>query len=214
MGIQDLERVALESYNGNFEAITRPDSISLSAYENFLGISVHERISDFRTGFQYPILIGDVGCNVGVALAKLQELEYVEAFGIDIQPIYSEATPFRRERRIVANLENMPGIPDNTFDYLISYRTLHHTRVNLSLPEIHRILRHGGVADLSLRNWFLYQDAIKSAGLGNNLILYSLVSELHGVLGEFVSQLKEKYGNIWDLEPEVHETRFELKKPI
>ena len=35
MGIQDLERVALESYNGNFEAITRPDSISLSAYENF-----------------------------------------------------------------------------------------------------------------------------------------------------------------------------------
>ena len=105
----------------------------------------------------------------------------------------------------------MPRIPDNTFDYLISYRTLHHTRVNLSLPEIHRILRPGGVADLSLRNWFLYQDAIKSAGLGNNLILYSLVSELHGVLGEFVSQLKEKYGNIWDLEPEVHETRFELK---
>ena len=45
---------------------------------------------------------------------------------------------------LLQNLENMPGIPDNTFDYLIGLQNIASHELNLSLPEIHRILKYGG----------------------------------------------------------------------
>lgn len=153
-----LEKIAKESHNGNVERYQPEgrlrDKDGLGTQEKMMGISVKQRIAQIRQN--YPIgtvIAADLGCFDSAIVGDLNLLENVAAFGIDRTPRLNISQGLSPYRLIVADLEDMPQIPDNSFHYLMSFNALSYTNPKKSLPEIYRVLKPGGVADLDIEFW-------------------------------------------------------------
>lgn len=112
-----------------------------------------------------PLVACDLGCAYGVMVAQLNQMEGVEAFGVD-QLLYPPATDnddlmnntyglapemFRGGRHVVADITDMKGfirgVPTNSFDFLVSSATLIHLPEFFllgAIAEIDRVLVPGG----------------------------------------------------------------------
>ena len=151
-----LERIAKDTHNGQIEQyrLRRTQMHSLKLQEEMLGISVRKRIDQIKS--IYPkgtIIAADLGCFVSTIVGDLNKLEGVAAFGIDLSPKLDTTQDLSLNRLMVANLEDMPQIPNNSFHYLMSFNVLSYTDPNKSLPEIYRILKPCGIADLDIEFW-------------------------------------------------------------
>lgn len=87
-------------------------------------------------------IVLDVGCGEGT-LARYLASRGHEVIGIDsdpgVLPGDSEGTHF-----MLADATNLP-FADDSFDAVVSVMVLHHTRIELALVEMRRVLKPGGV---------------------------------------------------------------------
>ena len=93
-------------------------------------------------------MLADIGGGAGALAGEIAKTYGVEAFVIDPHLRIPSNAILNENRFIKANAERMPEIPDDTFHYIIGYNTMTYTDISKSVPEIYRILKTGGIADL------------------------------------------------------------------
>lgn len=117
----------------------------------------HRLILDMVVGEQGCAL--DVGCGSGRLLADLRDRGF-QVYGADLSAAMVEAsrtltrqrTPVETPRLLVGDVEAL-AFRDATFDVVIAAGVLEYLSSDgRALSEIHRVLRPGGVAILSVRN--------------------------------------------------------------
>lgn len=92
----------------------------------------------------------DVGCGTGQTAAFLAEKFRCQVTGIDLHPIMVEKARQRFKKSSLSvdvmegNVENLP-FASGMFDYVLSESVLSFTNIPLSLREISRVLKRGGV---------------------------------------------------------------------
>ncbi len=91
----------------------------------------------------------DAGCGSGILTLKLaNRINYVVGLDISRSMILS-AKSYQRELKkdnvafVVADLERLP-FKKGTFDFVVSKATLHHTRLDVTVPGLRRLVRPGG----------------------------------------------------------------------
>lgn len=220
MGIKELERIAINSQKcklkGNGYSFSH-----LEEYESYLKISVKERVSELKNRFpKKRIIVGDLGCADGTAVGDLNRIEDIEGFGIDNDPsIYNPTDNAPIERFIVADLNGMPHIPNNSFHWAMSYNTLSCTNPKKSFLEIYRVLKKGGIADIELEGWLKRSfEEVRELGLWDSMNVVGVFSGFRGNLKEYLEHLKKMREGAKDRDAifhynrEVIFTRFELRK--
>lgn len=155
MNVTELERIARESHNGQIRVENERDySHGLQDHERMSGVSIRGRRDEIRRYYpNTPILAAELGCFVSTVVREMNQIEGIEAFGIDLEPILDGSQNLSPDRLIVADLNDMPHIPDESFHYMFSWNCLSYTEPTKSFPEIYRILAPGGIADLDLEFW-------------------------------------------------------------
>jgi ubiquinone/menaquinone biosynthesis C-methylase UbiE len=107
-----------------------------------------------------PCVVLDAGCGTGL-LAVHVAGHVGRVIGMDVSPymlvIASERRRERRARNVEFVLGDAEAVPflDASFDCVISSAALYNTRLEISLPELRRVVRPGGriiVADLVQRH--------------------------------------------------------------
>lgn len=91
----------------------------------------------------------DGGCGSGdLSLGLTQYARHV--VGVDISPSMIALAKKRQAEQnrnnvnfVVADLENLP-LGEETFDFVVSLETLHHTRLEVVLPGLRRLVKPGG----------------------------------------------------------------------
>jgi len=154
MNLIDLQILAMESHGGNLQ--TSKGTSMLEKQQEYLGVSVAYGVAEISTRYDTPLLVADLGCYVASVAADLNEMHGVKSFGVDLRPHLPEGRNFPKYRLIVADLNSMPEIADNTFHYVMSFNVLAYTKLEQSLPEIFRILKPGGIADLDIEFWEMH----------------------------------------------------------
>ena len=156
MNVETLERIARESHNGAVETLEERSGHrdGLSEHEWKLGLSIAQRIEGVRASYpNQTMLAAELGCFTASAVEDMDNLPGVEAFGIDLKPYLVKGQNLSPDRLIVADLNDMPHVPDESFQYVWSFNCLGYTDPTKSLPEIYRVLMPGGVADLDIEFW-------------------------------------------------------------
>jgi ubiquinone/menaquinone biosynthesis C-methylase UbiE len=96
----------------------------------------------------------EVGCGEGRGVATL--LEKASAFtAVDkIKPVIDSLQErFPSGRFIAMNIPPLSGLPDNTYDFVVSFQVIEHIEDDgLFLKEIHRVLKPGGRALITTPN--------------------------------------------------------------
>ncbi len=99
----------------------------------------YPRIGDLLTGHEVVL---DVGCGEGT-LARYLASRGHQVIGLDrdssVLPPDSEGAHF-----ILGDATGLP-FPDESFDAVVSVMVLHHTRLELALVEMRRMLKPGGL---------------------------------------------------------------------
>tara|TARA_Y100000034_G_C6714615_1_gene315822 strand:- start:70 stop:690 length:621 start_codon:yes stop_codon:yes gene_type:complete len=151
MDIKELENIALDSQKDGFHIDSSYISPDLDTYAFFNQSSFRDRILSLQQ--QYGnLLIADLGGSGNLAISELNQFSSVEAFCIDLNPIFNPNFGYR-QRMIIADLNKILEIQDETFDYMFSFNALSYTIPSKSFPEIYRILKKGGTADIDLKFW-------------------------------------------------------------
>jgi SAM-dependent methyltransferase len=146
--LKKLERIAIQSHNQNLSS----EHISCQSIEVLLmtlNISLEDRLQYLRE--IYPneyLIVADIGGKTGKTLKPLELFQPMGVFCIDLEPKYDSKQGLALNRLIRADVQNMASIPDDTFHYLVSLASLHNTDPTASVPEIVRILKPNGIADL------------------------------------------------------------------
>jgi len=150
MDYMSLEEIAQRSHNGKLKTTdseTRYGGIRM--FEMSLRVSIRKRIELLKARFpQEHLLVADIGGSHGDLTGEISKIGGVCPFVIDVYPCFPANSILSRNRFIRADAEKMPEIPDGAFHYIVSFNVLTYTDVSLSVPEIYRILRKGGIADL------------------------------------------------------------------
>src|SRR4030042_4894954 len=155
MTIAELEKIARESHNGHIKVENeRKYKSGLCERERFMGISIARRRDEIKRFYlESPIIAAELGCFVSTAVGDMNQIDGIEAFGMDLKPILDGSQNLSSDRLIVADLNNMPHVPDRSFHYMLSFNCLSYTEPTKSFPEIYRVLKQGGIADLDLEFW-------------------------------------------------------------
>jgi ubiquinone/menaquinone biosynthesis C-methylase UbiE len=105
----------------------------------------------------------DVGCGTGILAAHIAG-HVRSVVGMDLSPMMLAAASRRRDESRIANVEFVVGdlesLPfgDASFDCVVSSAALYNTRLQVSLPELRRVVKPGGrilIADLVQRHPWL-----------------------------------------------------------
>lgn len=205
--VQKLEQIALRSHWFTVPHIFGESMYApLSVYEGDSKGILREQLQSTRERLglpeDHPLIVGDLGCAYGIAVAQLNQMKGIEAFGVDqyrypdinaalksgnlrslydglnleelihlcfssepdtrrqqyrrivklqrksypLIPLKTFGLPpeaLRRKRHIVAKIQRMNQIPDNSFDFLLSSFTLIHLEgetLTHAVREIDRVL--------------------------------------------------------------------------
>jgi len=216
MNVQELERLAIASHDGELKECDY-DSGELGDYEQFMGIRFADRIAQVRQHYPTePIIVADLGCHTTMAASQMNGFEGVAAFGLDDSPCYNPSHGLPKSRVIRADLNDMKQIPDETFHYLLSFNCLSYTEVPKSFPEIFRVLKAGGIADLDLEFWLERNvPELRSLRMRDCLFMVGIHSGYRGNLEDYIKHLKElqQTGRSGVLNMDCRFTRFEMVKP-
>jgi hypothetical protein len=219
MNVEELEQIALNSQRAMPIKVDKskrsPFFDGLRPLEEKLGISLVQRRDQIRRNYPTgPIIAAELGCFISTVVGEMQEVEDVEAFGIDRRPILDGHQSLPVARLIVADLNSMPHIPDNTFHYMLSFNCLSYTNITRSFPEIFRVMQAGGIADLDLEFWSERNiPDLMNLPIYKHLRIASVHSGFSGSVKEYIQHLNEKAGDprMWR---EGYAVRFELTKPL
>lgn len=156
MGVKELEQVAIASQREPISTEKgRPAKLSgLDLHNHFFGITVEERKEELRKYYPHgKIIAAELGCHMSTSVWEMNRIRGVAAFGIDLDPVLDTNQKFPAKRLIVANLNDMPHVPSDSFHYIRSFNCLSYTDPTKSFPEIYRVMKPGGIADLDLEWW-------------------------------------------------------------
>jgi len=106
----------------------------------------------------------DLGCGYGETSIYLA-LQGAQVAAVDLSPEMIRRTEelarkYRVEGSVTTSVQNAEGLSfeDECFDVVYGQDVLHHTRLDKSIPEIHRVLRKGGKGCFSEplgHNWII-----------------------------------------------------------
>lgn len=219
MDILELEKIALALHNGN-PINSDHQSTELADYEENMRTNVSEQIAQIRKNYPTGKIVAvDIGSMCGTAAAGLNRIEEVSGFGIDIGfESYNPKTGLPENRFIVADAESMPQIPNATFHYIISYNSLSYTDPTKSFPEIFRVLKPGGIADLDLEMWTEHIQEISNLDMVKDIALVGVYSGFKGNLRQYLEHLQElrdtdKDNKYFNYNKDCLFVRFEISKP-
>jgi SAM-dependent methyltransferase len=220
MSIEELERIALASHKGRIpvrEQVSEKND-GLPRLEWIMHLSFPETIKWIKRRYpSEPIIVGEVGCYVATAVADMDKIDGVEAFGIDLDPILDSSRTLPEKRLIVADINQAPHIPDNSFHYVISNNCLSYTAPNRSFPEIFRILKPGGIADIHLESWvtenrnLMRRLPISQQGY---LKVTANLPDFYGSVDEFLEHIEKlSKTDVKRAHFQLHFNRFVMEKP-
>jgi SAM-dependent methyltransferase len=219
MKILQLERIALGSHKGSPKN-TKFQASDLQGYEKGMGFKVSKQIAKIRQSYPTEKLFAvDIGCFSGTAAAGLNSIEGIYGFGIDIRwKGYNSHSGLPTNRFIAADAQAMPEIPDETFHYILSYNTLSYTDPIRSFPEIFRILKPGGKADLDLENWTKHINELLELDMIENISLAGVFSGFKGTFQQYFEHLRhlkdtDRRNKYFNYNRDVLFVRFEIEKP-
>jgi len=133
----------------------------------------------------------DVGCSLGYTLEAAQQRGWV-GVGIDVSPL---AVRYCQEQGFEARVSALESIdfPDAQFDAVVLKHVLEHTwEPRLSLAELHRVLRPGGVVFFDVPDARYHKGQRRRAGYSwyrrNGVGLYHYVYYTPTTLSRLVTQ--------------------------
>jgi len=94
----------------------------------------------------------EYGCGTGWITVELASMGFnVYAFDISSEAIHcTKKLLLKKSLEKVCNLRTMGAerldYPENTFDIVVGFAILHHLDLQMAIPELHRVLKPGGVA--------------------------------------------------------------------
>lgn len=144
--LTNLENIAATSQKKPIQYIDS-ESAGLFNYLNNMGIT-SERFNAAvqKANSRGHVFIGDLGGGFGKASYELSSYGF---YAFNIKNSYNiTKNQLPSNRVIVADLNQMPEIPDNSFHILISHNALGMTDLRRSLQEADRILKPKGTAFL------------------------------------------------------------------
>lgn len=176
MSVKELERIALDSQNGQEPKIEYPDSASIKTYESQMGIPLCRAILLMKRFFRKPIVCADIGGGSGYATYEINRMWGVQAFCIDrVLEINPKRLP--RKRHIVADANNMPYIPSESFHIAVSYNSL---KSPSPFREVYRILKPGGYAYIDLEpNFGQIREELIELNMGSALRVHNSTFNIH-----------------------------------
>ena len=129
----------------------KTDFDTLSEEYNFFAQTLGQEVYDEVLSFLLPSTRSalDAGCGAGFLSLKLAD--YVDhVVGLDISgsmiALAKERQTKMRKKNVYflkADLENLPFLKE-MFDFVVSKATLHHTRLENTLPDLRRLVKPGG----------------------------------------------------------------------
>ena len=167
-------------------------------FENIFYKAIYNSTEDFFNFLKKNSLnsnILDYGCGIGSSLKKVIEFNPKKITGIDISDISIQ----KAKKMIKATNSNAillvdncekTKFGDNTFDIVYGTGILHHLNIEISLKEIHRILKPGGK--------FLFIEPLGTNPLINFYIKLTPKSrsiDEHPLVGKDFKLIKNKFVN-------------------
>ena len=216
MNVEELERLALSTHDGVLEVVDDIWYTSKAKYEQYLGVNFKKRVKELRAHYpKGPLLMADLGCHSDRVVKELNRLKHVEAFGIDIDPVHCRKHGSPKSRIIVADLNDMPHIPDDTFHYLISFNCLSYTDIARSFPEIYRILAAEGIADVDYEFWETQVEEFEALEIADLITVVGGITGFRGNMQEFLHYIAEaEKGRDIDGIRDSAINRFEIRKRL
>lgn len=164
--LETLARHSAELHANKIIANVHGDkSTPFSKYCAFMGISeakFNSYLQEILARSQTPnsiIFAADIGESFGTAAHNLDGITLspnasIAAFQISRhQRLCPDGTGLSPERSILADVNSMPEVPNNSFDLIVSFNSLKRSNLTQSLAEIERVLRPGGIALLDIESW-------------------------------------------------------------
>jgi len=165
------------------------ESEEYDSFAQTLGQTVYDEVLSFLLPSTRMAL--DAGCGSGFLSLKLAD--YVDhVIGLDIS---DSMIALARERQtkmgkknvhfLKADLENLPFLKE-TFDFVVSKNTLYHTQLEITLPDLRRLVKPGGrmvVFDLITSTphldkypiWHVIRSLKKAPGLARSYGFYTML---------------------------------------
>lgn len=150
--VEDLEAIAIKSQEA-VEPIYAGVIYRLGLYEQDsrdggLGIKFGSIVKDIKEIFLgETLIVCNLNCHAGEAVADMNEVGCIEAFGTGGMFMYSRKSRLPRNRYIITNSNSLSIVPDKSFHLLISYHGLECDNVVGNVfPQIFRVLKDGGLA--------------------------------------------------------------------
>ncbi|MBI2138123.1 hypothetical protein HYU13_00915 [Candidatus Woesearchaeota archaeon] len=217
--IQKLEQIAMASHNGQLPLDNSHGDYrhGLNEVENKLGINFRQRVIELRRFYpERQLVAGDIGCGIPWVVEDMSHVEGISPHGLDLKPTLIPEFGPGVKSIIQCNIEHMPEVPDEAFQYCVSYNVLGGTSLEQSLPEIFRTLSRHGIADLDIAYWdtrwlhFLTSTPLHQYGF---LSIASVNGQFTGRIQDYFSFMEKlttkDIGLWWDS----RNVRFELRKP-
>lgn len=208
----------MTSHNGQLPLWGSPKNCGygLKEIEDLMRISFQQRVTELRRFYpQGQLVAAELGCGIPWVVEDMSQIEGISPYGLDLKPTLIPEFGPGDKCLIRCNLEHMPEIPDGTFHYCLSYNVLGGTALEHSIPEIFRVLRPHGIADLDIAYWdnrwlhYLTNTPLHRDGY---LSIASVNGQFTGRIQDyfsFMEKLKTKdIGLWWDS----RKVRFELRK--
>lgn len=145
------------------------ESSNLQSYSmGFAHLDIPKLIKGLKEDFLGEAFIAaDIGGSYGTAAKNLESAGCDRCFVIDPHDFRSKSSPQLPENQFIARrAEDMHEIPDECFQFLISFNTLTYSNdLSKALSEICRVLRPGGVALVDIEWWSQGKDLETLANL-------------------------------------------------
>jgi SAM-dependent methyltransferase len=158
-------------------------SSRLASYSmGFADLDIPKLVASLKQGFPDELFIAaDIGGYRGTAALDLERVGCDRCFVIDpYDGRTGSSSQLPANRFILRGAENMEGIPEDCFQFIISFNALTYTKdLSRSLTEIFRVLRPGGAAVVDIEWWAKGKDlqTLTNLSLPENVTMHLLVRD-------------------------------------
>lgn len=211
--VAQLEEIAVKSQEGKEPKGGGPTS--LAEFEYCLG-EIKPKLDEVKKAFPgETILCAAVDCDDGHAVAELNRLGGVEAFGTGGDFRYGKQSGLPRERYIISDSRGLPRIPGNSFHLVMHMGTFEpFESLKKQVSAIYRVTKPGGIAVMDIEDWNMFTDIVTQLGMTRQAEVVDNESGEKTGLVQFVNSVVDVgEKNPIKASQRTYNVHFELRKP-